>query len=44
MKRKNDEKSRGGNNVTSRYTSTNTLFKIDEERTLRKTGTKNEKR
>ena len=32
----NEEKSRGGNDVTSRYTSTNTLFKIDEERTFRK--------
>jgi hypothetical protein len=31
-----EEKSRGGNDVTSRYTSTNTLFKIEEERTLRK--------
>ena len=43
MKRKSDERSRGGNDVTSRYTSTNTLFKIDEERTLRKTNAKNEK-
>ena len=31
-----EEKSRGGNEVTSRYTNTNTLFKIEEERTLRK--------
>ena len=31
-----EEKSRGANEVTSRYTQTNTLFKIEEERTLRK--------
>ena len=32
------EKAKGGNEVTSKFNSTNTLFKIDEERTLRKTN------
>ena len=41
-----EEKSRGGNEVTSKFTSTNTLFKIDEERTIRRNTsniTKNER-
>ena len=33
-----EEKTKGGNDPTSRFTSTNTLFKIDEDRTLRKTN------
>ena len=34
-----EEKMKKENDITSRFNSTNTLFKIDEERTLRKTNT-----
>ena len=39
-------KTKEANDVTSRFNSTNTLFRIDEERTLRKTNnnfTKNDR-
>ena len=41
-----EQKVKKNNDITSRFDSTNTLFKIDEERTLRKTNSnfaKNEK-